>query len=210
VTADDDRPSIEWRFGPGSKRAPAWLRWTRRVVVLGGLSGVLVGIVLAIQFMHTPALLLDQTPGPIDAYAATHQASGPAPTTPRTGLWVEVPTLGIALPIRPGDGSNNIPDWVALQYPGTATPGNAGNSYLYAHGLRGMFGTLLFAKPQEAVILHNYTTGVLRTMHVSRVVGRVKWNDASWITQFSPVPLLTLQTCVDADIQSDRWIVQAT
>ncbi|MDQ6856068.1 MAG: sortase [Candidatus Dormibacteraeota bacterium] len=210
MTADDNRPEIEWRFGPGSKRAPAWLRWTRRLVVLAGLSGAVIGIVFAIQFMQTPALLLDQAPSPIDSYAAVHVASGPAPTTPRTGVWIEVPTLAIALPIRPGDGSNNIPDWVALRYPGTAEAGNSGNSYLYAHGLRGMFGTLLFAKPQEAVILHNYTTGMLRTLHISRVVGRVKWDDGSWITQFSPVPMLTLQTCVGADIHSDRWIVQAT
>jgi hypothetical protein len=47
-------------------------------------------------------------------------------------------------------------------------------------------------------------------MHISRVVGRTAWNDTSWITAFSPVPLLTLQTCVGADLHSDRWIVQAT
>ena len=125
-------------------------------------------------------------------------------------MWIGLPSLGIALRIRAGDGSDNIPDWVALHYPGTAVPGNSGNSYLYAHGLRGMFGTLLFAKPDEAVILHDYSTGVLRTLHISRVVGRIRWNDASWITQFSAVPMLTLQTCVGADILSARSLVEAT
>lgn len=208
--ADGQRPEIEWRFGPGSKRAPAWVRWTRRIVTLGGLAGLVTGVVLAIQFMQTPAVLLDQPPAPISAYAAAHSASSSPNAAPRTGLWIEVPSLSIALPIKPGDGSNNIPDWVALQYPGTAAPGNSGNSYLYAHGLRGMFGTLLFAKDGEAVILHNYTTGSLQTLHISRVVGRTRWDDASWISQFAPVPMLTLQTCVGADIHSDRWIVQAT
>jgi sortase (surface protein transpeptidase) len=208
--ADEGRSEIEWRFGPGSKRAPAWVRWTRRVVVLGGLAAAVVGIVFAIQFMHTPALLLDQPSDPINAYAAAHSASPSPPDVPRTGLWIEVPALGIALPIRAGDGSDNIPDWVALHYPGTADPGNAGNSYLYAHGLRGMFGTLLYAQTNQEVDLHNYTTGVVRRLHISRVVGRTAWNDTSWITEFSPVPLLTLQTCVGADTHSDRWIVQAT
>ena len=76
-------------------------------------------------------------------------------------------------------------------------------------GAIGLVWAVKIAYSPRPLILHNYTTGVLRTMHISRVVGRVKWNDASWITQFSPVPMLTLQTCVDADIQSDRWIVRA-
>lgn len=209
--ADGERPEIEWRFGPGSKRAPAWLRWTRRVIALGGLGGAVVGVLLAVQFMQTPAILLEGPPGtPISAYAASHVASSPPPSAPRTGLWIEVPALSIALPIHEGDGSNNIPDWVALHYPGTAAPGNGGNSYLYAHGLRGMFGTLLFAKDGETVMLHDYSTGFVQTMHISRVVGRTRWNDSSWITTFSGVPMLTLQTCVGADPHTDRWIVEVT
>ena len=170
-----------------------------------------MGVLFAIQFMQTPAILLEGPPGtPISAYAASHTASTPPPAAPRTGLWIEIPKLDIALPIRDGDGSNNIPDWVALHYPGTAAPGNAGNSYLYAHGLRGMFGELLFATDGDAVILHNYTTGFSRIMHISRVVGRTRWNDASWISTFSGVPMLTLQTCIGADPHTDRWIVEAT
>lgn len=209
--ADVSRPEIEWRFGPGSRRAPAWVRWTRRCLMLAGLGGAVFGVVLAIQFMQTPAILLQGQPGdPISAYAASHVPSPPPAAAPRTGLWIEVPALKIALPVQDGDGSNSIPDWVALRYPGTAIPGNAGNSYLYAHGLRGMFGTLLFAKGGEAVTLHNYTTGVGRTMHISSVVGRTRWDDSSWIRQFSAVPMLTLQTCVGADPHTDRWIVQVT
>jgi LPXTG-site transpeptidase (sortase) family protein len=207
--ADEERPEIEWRFGPGSK-VPAWRPWARRFFVMAGLAGAVVGVVLAVQFMQTPALLLDQPGGPISAYAASYGPSSTMSDAPRTGLWIEVPALSFALPIREGDGSDHIPDWVALHYPGTAAPGNAGNSYLYAHGLRGMFGTLLLAKDGEAVMLHDYTTGIVRTMHISRVVGRTRWNDVSWITTFSGVPMLTLQTCVGAETQSDRWVVQVT
>lgn len=197
----------EWRFGPGSSRTPRWLRWTRRLGVLAGLAGLVAGIVLAVQYWQTPALLLEGPP--ISAYAATHTASGSLPAV-RTGLWIEIPSLDIALPVRAGDGSNNIPDWVALHYPGTPDPGNVGNSYLYAHGLRGMFGTLLFAKGGEAVTLHNYSTGTEQAMHITRVVGRVRYDDSSWIDTPSSVPMLTLQTCIGPDLNTDRWIVEAT
>ena len=85
-------------------------RWSRRLAILAGLAAVVLGIVLAIQFMQTPAIALEP---PISEYAATHSA-GPEPTGPRTGMWIEIPALKIALPIHEGDGSNNIPDWVAL------------------------------------------------------------------------------------------------
>ena len=192
---------------PGDPDESKLRRWGRRLGILTGLAAVVLGIVLAIQFMQTPAIALEP---PISEYAATHSASEPQPTGPRTGLWVEIPALKIALPIREGDGSNNIPDWVALHYPGTAAPGSAGNSYLYAHGIRGMFGTLLFAKRGELVLLHNYTTKLVQAFHISNVVGRTRWNDVSWLKETSGTPLLTMQTCVGADINTDRWIVQAT
>ena len=182
-------------------------RWVRRLALFGGFATVVTGIVLAVMFMSTPAALLDD--GPISPYDAAHTASVPQPVGVRTGLWIEISALHIALPIQEGDGSNHIPDWVALHYPGTAMPGDTGNSYLYAHGIRGMFGGLLKAKDGQAVVLHDYTTGEQRTFHVSRVVGRTKYNDVSWIYESSATPLLTLQTCIGADINTDRWVVQA-
>jgi hypothetical protein len=71
-------------------------------------------------------------------------------TSPRHGLWIEIPALSIALPVSPGDGSDRIPMWKALVYPGTAWPGDAGNSYVYAHAYCGMFGGLLYAGSGDA------------------------------------------------------------
>src|ERR1700730_8119756 len=119
-------------------------RWVRWVALFGGFATVVTGIVLAVMFMSTPAALLDD--GPISPYDATHTASMPQPVGVRTGLWVEIPALHIALPIHEGDGSNNIPDWVALHYPGTAIPGAAGNSSKNDHGIRGMVSGLLRAQ----------------------------------------------------------------
>jgi sortase (surface protein transpeptidase) len=74
----------------------------------------------------------------------------------------------------------------------------------------GMFGPLLFAKDGEQVNLHNYLTGSVQTLHITHIVGRVAYNDVSWIQETSSTPLLTLQTCIGPDINTDRWIVQAT
>src|SRR3984893_5405302 len=95
-------------------------RWVRRLALFGGFATVVTGIVLAVMFIRPPAALLDD--GPISPYDATHTASVPQPVGARTGLWIEISSLHIALPIQEGDGSNNIPQLVALPYPETATP----------------------------------------------------------------------------------------
>jgi len=137
-------------------------------------------------------------------------AQEPMPPQRHEGLWIEIPSLKISLPIREGDGSDRIPQWMALHYPGTVAPGAAGNSYLYAHGLWGMFGGLLFARQGDLVELHDYGSGAVTTLHVSRVVGRTGWNDVTWIHERATAPTLTLQTCIDLDPHGDRYVVQAT
>ena len=129
---------------------------------------------------------------------------------PRSGLWIESATLSIALPIRKGDGSDSIPQWTALVYPGTAWPGQPGNSYLYAHGYWEMFGPLLYAQRGDEVSLHDYDTGAVRALHVSRVVGRVAYSDSTWLSLKTAVPTVTLQTCVDYNPKGDRFIIQLT
>ncbi len=129
---------------------------------------------------------------------------------PRSGLWIESASLSIALPVERGDGSDNIPQWTALVYPGTAWPGQPGNSYVYAHGYWEMFGPLLYAQRGDAISLHNYDTGGIRVLHVRRVVGRVAYHDSSWLFLKTALPTVTLQTCVDYNPKGDRYIVQLT
>jgi len=154
--------------------------------------------------------LIGALPGASGAPAETTPPAEVKGATARSGLWIELPGLSIALPIQKGDGSNNIPQWKALVYPGTAWPGEAGNSYVYAHGYWEMFGPLLYAKPGDAAYLHNYDTGAMRNLHVSRVVGRVPYNDSKWLALKTAVPTVTLQTCVDYNPKGDRYIVQLT
>jgi len=193
-------------------------RVLRFFAVLGGIAAVLGGVVMAIQYMQTPEILLDHQKPPTEAelraispYANAY-GGGTAPNGQRVGLWVEIPALKIYLPIKEGDNSNSIkiPDWTAFHYPGTAMPGAYGNSYIYAHGTWGRFGALLLAKDGEEVNLHNYNDGSVQTFHISQVVGKIKWNDVSYMQKTTPYPELTLQTCVGANYYTDRWIVIAT
>jgi hypothetical protein len=194
------------RLGSGREARVRSRRRFRAATVVTGLGGLIVGNVLAVQFMQTPALLLE----PRHVAGQAVRALDAMRTVPRAGLWIEAPTLGIELPVRDGDGSARIPDWMALHYPGTPEPGQPGDSYLYAHGFDGMFGPLLFAQYGSPVWLRNYTTGWSEAFRITRVVGSVAWNDTAWLRVRTSTPMLTLQTCVGADMHGDRWLVEAT
>lgn len=146
------------------------------------------------------------------AQASTHNRM-PSPTAapPRTGVWIEMPVLGIALPVVKGDGSvNNVPLWKALVYPGTSWPGKPGNSYIYAHAQWGMFANLLYARVGDVGYIHDYGTGRISTFHVSRVVGEIAYNDGTWLHYQASRPTLTLQTCTDWNSTGKRYVVQLT
>ena len=138
-------------------------------------------------------------------------AATAVPVVPRTGVWIEMPVLGIALPVAKGDGSvNNVPLWKALVYPGTSWPGKPGNSYIYAHAQWGMFANLLYARVGDAGYIHDYGTGRVQTFHVSRVVGQIAYDDGTWLHYESSRPTLTLQTCTDWNPTGKRFVVQLT
>jgi LPXTG-site transpeptidase (sortase) family protein len=146
---------------------------------------------------------------------STNAARMPSPTAvplpPRTGVWIEMPVLGIALPLSKGDGSvTNIPLWKALVYPGTAWPGKPGNSYIYAHAQWGMFANLLYARLGDTAYIHDYSTGRITTFHVSRVVGQIPYDDGTWLHFQATRPTLTLQTCMDWNSTGNRFVVQLT
>src|SRR5579884_1029201 len=137
----ESRRDMRWRALPGERsRFSRLLHIGRILAVLASFALVVTGILFALSYMNTPALVVEHPNGPISQYAAAHPSGPCAFPATRTGMWIEIPALEIDLPVREGDGSDNIPHCVALHYPGTAEPGDAGNSYLYAHGLWGMFG----------------------------------------------------------------------
>lgn len=88
------------------------------------------------QFPAAPPVLTSPTP-----LAESH-----------VGLRIQLPGLGINLPIVEGDGYN-APLYEAAHYPGSAWPGDNARSVIYAHARAGMFGPLFQAKVGDQVVI---------------------------------------------------------
>ena len=177
--------------------------------VLGHRDPHATGVVAIGQdFLAQGDALIAHLPGSV----GSEPVPAPPPTVtdaaPRHGLWIEIPALSIALPVDRGDGSDRIPMWKALVYPGTAWPGEPGNSYVYAHAYWGMFGGLLYARSGDVAYVHDYDAGRVVQMRVTRVVGKVPYGDTHWLSATTSTRTVTLQTCVDYNPKGDRFIVQ--
>jgi len=133
---------------------------------------------------------------------------GPIPD----GYRVQLPRLGIDLPIAEGDVERDVvvqqtPENFAFHFPGTAIPGTIGNSYLYAHARRGMFLSLWNARVGDQVTITTPGGGELKFV-VTEVHPRVPPADTSWI-QPSGDERLTLQTSTGPNREDPRFVVIA-
>lgn len=128
------------------------------------------------------------------------------------GSRIQIPRLGINLPILEGNVERDIiagrtPNGSAFHLPGTAAPGERGNSYLYAHARVGMFLNLWNARIGDQVTLTTQN-GVRIEYQVTEVHPRVPWQDTSWI-QNTPDTRLTLQTSTGPNPTDPRFVVIA-
>ena len=133
---------------------------------------------------------------------------GPIPD----GYRVQLPRLGIDLPIAEGDVERDVvvqqtPENFAFHFPGTAIPGTIGNSYIYAHARRGMFLSLWNARVGDQVTITTPGGGELKFV-VTEVHPRVPPADTSWI-QPSGDERLTLQTSTGPNREDPRFVVIA-
>ena len=133
---------------------------------------------------------------------------GPIPD----GYRVQLPRLGIDLPIAEGDVERDVvvqqtPENFAFHFPGTAIPGTIGNSYIYAHARRGMFLSLWNARVGDQVTITTPGGGELKFV-VTEVHPRVPPADTSWI-QPSGEERLTLQTSTGPNREDPRFVVIA-
>lgn len=147
----------------------------------------------------------------------TGSTSGAAGATrdPRTpiplGYRVQIPRLGIDLPIAEGDLIRDIdqqktPEGFAFHLPGTSIPGLGSNTYLYAHARTGMFLSLWDAKAGDEVFI---STPDLRALkYVVTEVQYVAPNDVSWV-QPTQGERLTLQTSSGPNPTDPRFVVVA-
>lgn len=167
---------------------------------LAGLRGpdVSPSPTLATSAPPTPGVTITPTPG--------------APSPIPEGYSVKMPRLGIDLPIREGIVQRDVeqqqtPEHFAFHLPGTALPGEPGNSYIYAHARRGMFLSLWDAKVGDLVEI---TTPDGRTLQyeVSEVRPRVAPNDVS-VAQPTDDERLTLQTSTGPSPEDPRFVVIA-
>ena len=153
--------------------------------------------------------LLPETRGPAD------------PPSPRVlevaGLRVVVPGLGIDLALAVGDPERDVPrpgfagatpEHVALVYPGSRSPGDGGNTYIYAHARAGMFLSLWNAKLGETVLVARADGSIARAYRIVLIVPRVDPADTHWLDPDGD-ERLTLQTSTGPGPEDPRFIVVA-
>lgn len=152
--------------------------------------------------------------GPSASPTASPTASATATPTPAipSGYRVKIPRLAIDLPIAEGDIERDTvrqetPDNFAFHFPGTAIPGDRGNSYIYAHARRGMFLSLWNAREGDEVVIVTPDGRELRYV-VREVHPRVEPTDVSWAAP-TTTERLTLQTSTGPNPGDPRFVVIA-
>jgi sortase (surface protein transpeptidase) len=139
------------------------------------------------------------------AFVSQHYGCGavPAPPALSAGYFprVVIPRVGINVEIHEGNGQSP-PDhvWVAWHYPGSAEPGDFGNSYLYAHAhgypagsATGLFWPLHYMHNCDAVYVYTSPTTAFRYQTVNV---NLSW-PANNTSPLQPTndERVTLQTC---------------
>ncbi len=161
----------------------------------------------------SPAALSPATLSPPSASPAVLVGGAPSTVGPiPDGFRVRVPRLRIDLPIEEGIIERDIerqrtPEGFAFHLPGTAIPGERGNTYLYSHARAGMFLSLWDARPGDEILIAT-PDGRTLTYVVSEVRPRVAPNDVS-VAQPTPEERLTLQTSTGPNAGDPRFVVIA-
>lgn len=131
------------------------------------------------------------------------------------GARIEIPRLGIALPLVWGDVVRDVPragyagdtpEGVALLFPGSSPPGAGGNTYIYSHARTGMFLALWTVRPGDLVVIR-WNDAELRYA-VDRVIPRVDPADTTWLEP-SGREQLTLQTSTGPRASDPRFVAVA-
>lgn len=168
------------------------------------------GTTAAVAAAPSAGVLLPETRGPSAPPEVAHVLDV-------VGLRVLVPRLAIDLPLEVGDIGRDVPrpgfagatpEQVALVYPGSRTPGDGGNTYIYAHARAGMFLALWNAKAGDLVVVARADGSVVRSYHVALIVPRVDPADTQWLNP-QGVERITLQTSTGPRPEDPRFIVVA-
>jgi len=192
----------------------------RSFTVLAGVLLLAVGVALvaggglpragSVAPLAVPSAYASATAAPTASAASPTAVPtiGPIPE----GYRIEMPRLGIDLPIAEGDVERDVvvqktPENFAFHFPGTAIPGTFGNSYIYAHARQGMFLSLWNARIGDQVSITT-PAGIEIKFVVTEVHPRVPPADTSWL-QPSGDERLTLQTSTGPNREDPRFVVIA-
>jgi sortase (surface protein transpeptidase) len=187
-------------------------------IVVGGaliLAGILLvaglGVAAPPSVAPTPLAIASSTPAQNSATAVASATRDPRTPIP-TGYRIQIPRLGIDLPIAEGDVVRDIdqqktPEGFAFHLPGTSIPGLGSNTYLYAHARTGMFLSLWNARPGDEVFISTPDLRALKYV-IGEVHPRVAPDDVSWV-QPTSTERLTLQTSTGPNASDPRFVAVA-
>ncbi len=144
--------------------------------------------------------------------AASSSASPAQPPAIPPGYRIQIPRVGVDLPIVEGDLDRDVtrldtPESDALHLPGTGIPGGGRNTYLYAHARRGMFLSLWTGAIGDEVWVRTPDGGSLRYV-ITQIERRVPASDVSWASPDGP-ERMTLQTSTGPNPDDPRFVVIA-
>ena len=193
-------------------------RWTPGLSVLALCLGLvlIVGALPATPAVApTPSTVAAVTASPLPSPTTLSPSASPTATpTPAIppGYRIKIPRLAIDLPIAEGDIERDTvrletPNDFAFHLPGTAIPGDRGNSYIYAHARRGMFLSLWNAREGDEVVIVAPEGRELRYV-VREVHPRVEPTDVTWAAPTTS-ERLTLQTSTGPNPGDPRFVVIA-
>ena len=179
------------------------------VLLVAGVDPVNIGAPIATQIpLASVAAASPSAGGSVAIPAATRDPRAPI----ATGYRIQIFRLGIDLPVEEGDIPRDIeqqktPERFAFHLPGSAIPGEGGNSYLYAHARTGMFLTLWNARPGDEVFISTPDLKLLKYV-IAEVHPRVAYDDVSWV-QPTAREQLTLQTSTGPNPNDPRYVAVA-
>ena len=179
-----------------------------------GAGLIVAGAVLLVVTIRNHAVNIVSAPSQhspvamVPAPAPAVQASAPAPQGYITGTptGISIPSLGLNLPVIPGYFDASTQEWTLtttkVQFATPSTPPNnrSGNTFMYGHARRNIFGSLPKLQSGDvAIVTTDNGHKFYYTLASTQVVDPT---DAAAALHDSDKPTLTLQTCVGLLYQS--------
>ena len=189
--------------------------WPLLGLVLGAVLVLIAGLVILSSQRAAPGTAVLPAPSPIissepSPSTASSPAAGPSPSTTSTpvdGMRIQLPELGIDLPVVAGDGVN-APLYKAVLDPFLAQPGSGSRSMIYAHARNGMFGPLFRTRLGEHVVIRRPGQADL-TYVITNYYPHWPVNDLSPLQPMAKEQLV-LVTCTTYNLNDPRQVVYAS